>query len=185
LKRKTRIKIMKFLTKPLRELPKGLPSMNDRLEWLRCALGYPVPSFAVKVGAMKGSIKKVLEGKADPNMKIMQNVLAILPVRDEWLFLGTGKPFKMDDVSAFTYQTERTKDDAIDVEVNERFREIRLEKDLSQPVFGAALGISKDIVASIETGRSSITVPLLKKFLKKYNVGESWMLWGVGNKYKK
>jgi hypothetical protein len=46
------------------------------------------------------------------------------------------------------------------------------------------LGVTKDIITFIELGRSGISVPLLKRIVKKYNVSEQWFLWGVGKKYK-
>ena len=178
---------MKYLLKPLRELPRGLPKMGDRIEYIRCVTGYPVPAFAVKTGAAKNSIKKVLEGKTDPTLKLIQNILAIFPVNQEWLYLGTGDPFKVDDLSDYFFKKDedRRADDYVDVEVNERLKEVRLDQDMSQPVFAAAVGTTKDILAFIETGRSGVTVPILKRVIKKFNVSDQWMLWGVGSKYKK
>lgn len=175
----------RLLEKPLRNLPAGLPAMADRVEWLRCVLGFPLSSFAIKVGSSKASLKKVLEGKATPNMKMLMNLLQIFPIEEQWLYLGTGQPFKVDDITDHMFSRPESKtDDYVDVEVNERFREVRMEKALSQPVFASTLDITKDVVAFIETGRSGITIPVLKRFVKKYGISEQWLLWGVGNKYK-
>lgn len=185
MKTKSKTAEFSYVVKPIRELPKGLPTMNDRIEFIRCTLGYPVNTFAIKVGASKASIKKVLAGTATPTMKLLLNILEIFPVSKEWLYIGNGQPWTKDDLSDYIYEVRSESNQGdVDMDVNARLREIRNDSGLSQPVFAAALGLTKDIVAFIETGRTGISIPTLKKILKKYNVSDQWMLWGVGNKYK-
>lgn len=178
---------MKLLEKPLRNLPRDLPTMNDRIEHLRCVLGYPVTPFTTKVGSGPPAMKNVLLGKKDPTMSLLNNILKIFPVNQEWLFLGHGEPFTVDDISEYVYKKNKDKEDdsGIETEINERFREVRLDSGLSQVLFASDMNLTKDMVASIESNRQNISITTLKKLSKKFNVSELWLLYGVGNKYKR
>ena len=173
---------MKLIEKPVRSLSRGLDTMGERIEYLRCSLGFTVPAFIIKTGSRASTLKKVLEGKTNPTMTLLNNILKIFPVREEWLFLGTGDPFKVDDIDKYLYSPRPS--DGIDDGINERFREVRMDKEMSQPVFASELGVTKDIVSFIEGKRSNVSVSLVKKLAKKFSVSEIWLLYGVGNKYK-
>lgn len=180
------VKEMKFIEKPMRNLPKDLPTMNDRIEYLRCVLGYPFTPFTTKVGSGSAALKNVLAGKKDPSISLLTNIIKIFPVSEEWLYIGRGEPFKVDDLTEYVYNKkgDKAKEEAVDSEINERFREIRLDTQLSQVLFASEMQMTKDMVASIETNRQSTSVAAIKRLAKKFNVSEMWMLYGVGNKYK-
>lgn len=176
---------MKLLEKPLRSLPKDLPTMNDRIEYLRCILGYPITPFTTKVGSGPAAIKNVLAGKKDPSINLLSNIIKIFPVRPEWLYIGNGQPFNVDDVSSFMYKRGAGKEEEVEKEINERFREIRIDSGLSQVLFASEMKMTKDMVASIEINRQGVSITTLKKLARKFNVSEMWFLYGVGNKYKR
>lgn len=177
---------MKLLEKPLRNLPKDLPTMNDRIEYLRCVLGYPITPFTTKVGSGPAALKNVLLGKKDPTMSLTNNLLKIFPLNQEWLWMGHGEPFRVDDISKFMYDRgDKEGESGIDTDINERFREVRLDNKLSQVLFASEMNLTKDMVASIESNRQSVSIATLKKLSKKFNVSEQWLLYGVGNKYRR
>lgn len=160
--------------------------MNDRIEYLRCVLGYPVTPFTTKVGSGPAALKNVLTGKKDPSISLLNNILKIFPVNQEWLFIGHGQPFTVDDISPYIFSKKREeKEEAFETEINERFREVRLDTGLSQVLFASELNLTKDMVASIESLRQGVSITTLKKLAKKFNISEVWFLYGVGNKYKR
>jgi DNA-binding XRE family transcriptional regulator len=174
---------MKYLVKPLRDLPRGLPKISDRIEYLRCVLGYPPNALALKTGSSKAFMRKTLMG-SDPSMKLIQSLLKVLPVNESWLFLGTGEPFRVNDISEFIYNRSKNFDDTIDTDISKRIKEIRLDSGETQAVFAASIGVTKDMYVNIEQGRTGLTVAVLKRIIKKQNLNDTWMLWGVGNKHK-
>jgi DNA-binding XRE family transcriptional regulator len=175
---------MKLLEKPMRDLPKGLPEISDRMEYVRCVLGYPVGAFANKIGSAKTSIVNVVMKTTKPHMGMIDNLVRVFPVSQEWLFMGKGSAFTVDDVSAYVHGSSEYDLGPIDDDIAGRVREIRADLGQSQAMFASELGVSKDTITFIELKRSGVSIPLLKRLLKKYSISESWMLWGVGRKYK-
>lgn len=174
---------MKLIEKPVRKLPDGLPDINDRIEYIRCVLGYPVAAFTRKSGANRGTMVRVLEKEADPSIYLIKSILKVFPIiSDQWLYLGTGEPFKVDDIRKYMYGND-TRPGMYD-DINERLREIRLDLDMPQPLFAAAIGISKDTLANMETKRNHVTIPIIISCAKKFGISELWFLYGIGNKYK-
>lgn len=177
---------MKLLKEPLKTLPKKLDSIGDRVEYLRCALGFPLNAWTTKIGTNPNFFQKVVKEGATPTMNMLNNVLKVLPVSKEWLFLGQGQPFTADDVSPYVHTSVKDRrKEQINHEINDRFRVIRQDKGLSQVLFGNDLGVTKDVVASIENKRQNVSVHIIIELAKKFDVNELWMLYGTGNKYKK
>jgi DNA-binding XRE family transcriptional regulator len=173
---------MKYIQKPLRDLPRGLPKISDRIEYIRCVLGYTPNALALKTGSSKVFIRKTLMG-GDASMKLIQSLLKVFPVNESWLFLGTGEPFKVDDISDYIF-TKRGDVDTIDLDVAKRIKEVRIDSGLTVSLFADSIKATKDMAVNFETGRTGLSVDALKKIIKAYNVNDSWILWGIGNKYK-
>jgi DNA-binding XRE family transcriptional regulator len=175
---------MKYLETPLRPLPKGLPKIHDRIEHIRCLLGYPLTTFATKVGSAKASMKRVVMGETGPHYNMLETLLTVFPISPMWLHMGDGPMWTKNDISQYYYQSGPT-DENTDAEIAARIREVRKDQDLSQPTFGGLLGVTKDQIAFIETGRTGVSPRLLQKMVMKFNVYPEWLLMGTGNKYRK
>lgn len=67
--------------------------------------------------------------------------------------------------------------------MNERLREFRLSKGLSQEEMGKLLGISKSGVSDIEAGRRKVTEQhiIMLKNSKSFNINEEWLRTGNGS----
>lgn len=66
--------------------------------------------------------------------------------------------------------------------MNNRFKEIRKSKGMSQEEFGKWLGISKSGVSDIEAGRRNVTEQHII-MLKTHDVNETWLRTGEGEMF--
>ncbi|MDD6235365.1 MAG: helix-turn-helix transcriptional regulator [Lachnospiraceae bacterium] len=62
----------------------------------------------------------------------------------------------------------------------ERVKEIRKELDLTLEKFGEKLGVKRNTMSAIETGRNSITDQMAKSICREFNVNEEWLRSGNG-----
>ncbi len=170
---------------PIRTLGKTLNSINDRIEYVRRSLEYPLSTFAKKIGGSKSAMINVLSDSKseDPSFKMIKAIVKIFPVSEVWLLLGTGQPFTVDDISDFKY-SENQHISQLDPEINARVLQIRGELGLSQALFADSLGVTRDIISFVEINRTMVTTTLVKKLIKKYKINPMWILFGEGNKYK-
>lgn len=171
---------------PIRVIGKKLKTINDRIEYLRRSFGYPVSAFARKLGGSKSAMINVLSDSKneDPSFKIIKAIVKVFPVSEEWLLLGMGEPFTKDDISDYKY-SEGGSESTLDPELNSRISQIRNELGLSQAMFADSIGSTRDVISFIEINRTAVTVPIVKKVIKKYNINPTWILFGEGNKYRK
>lgn len=173
---------MKLIEKPIRQIPKDLNQISDRIEYVRCVLGYPVGAFASKIGSGRETVQRIIKGESTPNIGLIDNLLKIFPINTSWLYMNKGKPFTIEDIEPFKYGFQ-DKGNA-DLELIERMKELRKKLDLTQAVFAAQVGVTKDNLASIEVGRSNVSVAVLKRMIERFNVSERWLLWGEGKMFK-
>ena len=66
------------------------------------------------------------------------------------------------------------------IKTNNRICAVRKKLGLTQKDFGAALGVSRDVVANLEAGRVPVKDPFLKLLCSTYNVNEDWLRNGTG-----
>lgn len=176
---------MKLQTNPKRELTKQLPKINDRIEYVRCILGYDVKGFARKIGSSPAALLNVVskDSNVEPTMKMVTSMITLLPVSKEWLFMGTGEPFTVKDVKPFF--PERTGGATLDENVPLRVKQIRMEAGLNQTFFAAKLGMSRDSYGFMETNKVDLQLYALKKLVIEFNVSCQWVLFGIGDRYTK
>ncbi len=67
--------------------------------------------------------------------------------------------------------------------VGQRIRVLRKELKLSQPVFGAKIGVSKDVVVNMELERAPVKELMLKMICKTFGVNPLWLEEGVGEMF--
>lgn len=67
--------------------------------------------------------------------------------------------------------------------MQERIKELRKRLDLSQEAFGAALGVTKAAICTIEAGRRGLTNQMFTAICREYNVNEEWLKTGNGNMF--
>ena len=173
---------MKKKEKQLRVLGKELKTINDRIEFVRRELGYPVSSFARKLGGSKAAMINVLssEKNEDPSLKTVKSMATVFPVSYDWLLVGIGNPYTTDDITPWKF-TDRVDESPLDEEVNSRLKMIRENLELSQAMFADTLDVSRDVVSFMETNRTALTVPVLKRLIKKHKINPFWILFGEGN----
>ena len=66
------------------------------------------------------------------------------------------------------------------IKTNNRICAVRKKLGLTQKDFGAALGVSRDVVANLEAGRVPVKDPFLKVLCSTYDVNEDWLRNGTG-----
>lgn len=64
--------------------------------------------------------------------------------------------------------------------MKDRIRMVRDNACLSQTKFGEKIGISRDTVANIESGRIEIKDIFIKSICKEFNINEDWLRNGKG-----
>lgn len=67
--------------------------------------------------------------------------------------------------------------------MNERIKQIRKSKKLSQQEFGKSLNLSQNHICSIEKGTRAVTDRLISDICRVYNVNKDWLLTGNGDMY--
>jgi putative transcriptional regulator len=62
--------------------------------------------------------------------------------------------------------------------LNGRFRQVRIDKRLTQDEYGQELGLTRMGVNAIETGRYNPTLEVIVKIRQRFNIPYSWLLDG-------
>lgn len=65
----------------------------------------------------------------------------------------------------------------------ERVREVRKSLGLTLEKFGDRLGLKKNAISQIETGKNSLTEQNIKAICREFNVNYSWLTDGVGEMF--
>ena len=68
--------------------------------------------------------------------------------------------------------------------MNERLKELRLEKNLNQTEVGKKIGLSKSQIACYENGSRKITDRTITAICEKFTINEQWLRHGVGPQKK-
>jgi transcriptional regulator with XRE-family HTH domain len=169
--------------RPLGKSHKDLKSINDRIEFVRVSFNYPVNAYAKKLGVSRTGVTNVISSKInnDPSYEMLQTIVKVFPVSNEWLMIGKGQPFTKDDITDYKY-VDLGQEPSMDIEVNQRLRQFRLDTGESQTIFADRVKVTRDVIAFIENNRQSITIPILKRAVKNCNINPMWLLFGIGNK---
>lgn len=64
----------------------------------------------------------------------------------------------------------------------ERVKEIRKSHNLTLEKFGEKLGVKKNAISQIETGRNSLTDQMAKSISREFGVSYEWLTTGEGDK---
>lgn len=169
----------------LLEMTKNLSNEEDilgRVAFVMDEFEYSTNEFALLTGVSRTTTENIKNGKADPTAKFLNNITKMLPVSKDWLYLGRGEPFTVDDISPFL-KSNKKRYDPVDRNINRRFAIVRDDANLTQAEYAAELGITKYTVTNIETSKNGINVVILKKLMEIFFVNPIWFLNGSGNRY--
>lgn len=67
--------------------------------------------------------------------------------------------------------------------MNERVKQIRLALGLSGEKFGQALGVQRNAISRIETGKNGLSEQMLLAICREYGVNETWLRTGEGEMF--
>lgn len=67
--------------------------------------------------------------------------------------------------------------------MNERVRELRKALGLSGEKFGERIGIQRNAISRIETGKNGLTEANILSICREYNVNEEWLRNGKGEMF--
>lgn len=67
--------------------------------------------------------------------------------------------------------------------MNERVKELRTTLGLSGEKFGEPLGVKRNSISQIETGKNNLTEQMIKSICLAYNVNEDWLRTGEGEMF--
>lgn len=68
--------------------------------------------------------------------------------------------------------------------MKDRIKQIRKDAKLTQPNFGALLGVSQTAVTNWETGFRDPSQPVIETICTKFGVNREWLVNGAGEPYK-
>lgn len=179
---------MKLLVKPLRNLDLNkLPLMQDRIEYIRCILGFPdIKSFARRLRSRPRALEKIILNNSEGWLKpVADNIVEILGVDAVWMLVGTGRPYN-GDYSQFIYEKPdngRRHFEKDEYDIGKRIRQVRIEQNMTLPVFGAALKIDPDKIQKVEKGLTQPSVVLVNRIVKVFGVLDPWLLRDEGRQY--
>ena len=63
--------------------------------------------------------------------------------------------------------------------MRERVRELRKSLNLTLEKFGSKLGVGKNAISRIETGKSNLTEQMFKSICREFNVNPEWLRNGT------
>lgn len=69
--------------------------------------------------------------------------------------------------------------------MDERIKQIRKLKKLSQAAFGEPFGASRDMINNVENGRAAVSDMMVAAICRVYNVDEVWLRTGAGQPFPK
>lgn len=159
---------------------KSYLTINDRIRYVLETFDTDETRFAKRVGASKAAIINVTKNNEDPSYALLRNITTVLPVNQEWLILGKGKPFTIDNISKWKRGGGKYEEGhhGVDKAVNDRMKEIRMIKNMSQTVLAAELGVTRDVISNIENDRTSPTISMIKALHKDHGINPMWILYG-------
>lgn len=67
--------------------------------------------------------------------------------------------------------------------LNERLKEIRAKKHLTQSALGEIIGVSKQAIANIESCHSNPSINFISKLIENLNVNSNWFITGKGSMF--
>lgn len=67
--------------------------------------------------------------------------------------------------------------------MNERIKQVRKLKNLSQSAFGEPFGASRDMINNVENGRAAVSDMMIAAICRTYNVDETWLRTGTGDPF--
>lgn len=67
--------------------------------------------------------------------------------------------------------------------MNERIKQVRKLKNLSQSAFGEPFGASRDMINNVENGRAAVSDMMIAAICRTYNVDEVWLRTGAGEPF--
>ncbi len=69
--------------------------------------------------------------------------------------------------------------------MKDRIKKIRKELDLTQQEFADRICVSRNNIASYETGKSSLGEAVISLICREFNVNEEWLRYGTGDMFVK
>ncbi len=67
--------------------------------------------------------------------------------------------------------------------MNERVKQLRKTLDLTMEKFGERLGVKKNSISQIESGKNSLTEQMIKSICREFDVDEEWLRNGTGSMF--
>ena len=67
--------------------------------------------------------------------------------------------------------------------MNERVKQLRKTLDLTMEKFGDRLGVKKNSISQIESGKNSLTEQMIKAICREFDVDEEWLRYGTGSMF--
>jgi transcriptional regulator with XRE-family HTH domain len=148
-----------------------MSELKDRIKEIRVRDHITQNDFAKRINATPGFISNVENGRSGLSDEKIQAIVLSFHVSEEWLRHGDGAmtPFGQD-------QSQGNKE-----EVGIRIKRIRKQKELSQDEFAKKIGVHKNRVYAVETGKAVPSKSFLNKVVRAFNISYDWLVTGEGD----
>lgn len=67
--------------------------------------------------------------------------------------------------------------------MNERLKKLRKKLNLTMEDFGGRLGVKKNTISQIESGKNNLTEQMIKAICREFSVNEEWLRNGYGDMF--
>jgi transcriptional regulator with XRE-family HTH domain len=124
------------------------------LKEIRKKLSLSQQEMAEKLGITKQSISKIETGTNDLSKNLISNLVSCYNVNPNYLLTGKGEIFQ--DIDLFSEL-------GCLMLIPKEIKKIRFENELSQQKFADLLGVTKQYISDIETGKSPVSEKISNK----------------------
>lgn len=69
------------------------------------------------------------------------------------------------------------------MDINDRIKEVRMQRGLTQTAFAEKCGLSRDVISNIELHRNTVTKLYIKLVVDNFGVNEDWLINGTGEMF--
>ena len=153
--------------------------MNNRIKEVREYFKLSQGAFGQRIGLAKSGISRIENGRNGTTDQTIKSICREFGVSEEWLRTGEGSMLD-DSAPSLLYKDQNCSEHYI-TQTSKRLLALRKHLNLTQKEFGAKLGVSRDVIASLESGRVLPKDAFIKLICTTYQISEEWLRTGEGS----
>ena len=145
-----------------------MSELKDRIKAIRVREHMTQYEFAKRINVTPGFISNVENGRSGFSDEKLQAIVSTCHVSEQWLRTGEG---------AMSLPEEELNVE----EIGGRIKKFRKQKNLSQDEFAKKIGVHKNRVCAVETGKDKPSKSFLNKLVRAFDISYDWLMTGTGD----